>query len=151
MVKYTREERWDRACLRVAIVIRGMWEEKGSSDSRLLESMMLPDDLTMVGKSVALTGRGRREHVVPRLVIVNECHRMLACGATDAEVAAYIKDHVRIVLVTDEERLRLDRVDQMGLRQTMPPGWMPGHDIFARLAAADIVWTPQAAHAGAAV
>lgn len=145
MNKFSDEERWQRACLRIAVVMRGMWEEKEGSDSRLLESMMIPDDLTVVGKSVALIeGRGRREHVVPRLVVVNECHRMLKDGASDAEVAAYIRGHVRIVLITNEERLRLDRADQLGLRQAMPADWMTGHDIYARLTAAGIVWKPLA-------
>jgi len=74
---FSRAERLERASLRVAMLIRGMWEEKGSSDTRLLETLLLPDDLTIVGRSRALRGKGRREHVVPRLVIIAECHKML--------------------------------------------------------------------------
>lgn len=142
MNSFTRDELWNRACRRVAVVMRGMWEEKGSSDSRLLESMMLPDTLTIVGKSITASGRSHREHVVPRLVIARECHRMLAEGATDDDITTYIKDHVRIVLISDEERLRLDRKDQLGLRQKMPSEWVRGHDIYARLSVAGIIWEP---------
>jgi hypothetical protein len=134
----------DRACLRVAMLIRGMWEEKGSSDTRLLEEPLLPDRLTIVGRSRALKpGEGyRREHVVPRLVILKECHQRLSGGASDAEIAAYIRDHIRIVLITNDECRRLDRRDELGLRQVMPPDWQSGGDPFARLEAAGIEWDP---------
>ena len=145
---YTREERLARASLRVAMVIRGMWEEKGSSDTRLLEEPMLPDELTVVGKSKAFTGRGRREHVIPRLVVIKHCHEMLEREAqekrtaadTDAEMAKFIREHVKIVLITSEEASRLDSKDQLGWRQKMPDDWMVGHNIFHRLEAAGIEW-----------
>jgi hypothetical protein len=75
--------------------IRGLWEERGSSDTRLLEGLFLPDALTLAGHSKAFGGKGRREHVVPRRVIVQECHRMLGQGATDEELAKLIRDHVQ--------------------------------------------------------
>jgi hypothetical protein len=134
----------DRACLRVAMVIRGMWEEKCSSDTRLLENLLIPDRLTVVGRSRALKPgeRYHREHVVPRLVIIKTCHQMLCDGASDAEVAGYIRDHVRIVLITEDESRRLDRLDGVGLKQVMPKGWQSGGDLFARLQAAAIEWDP---------
>jgi hypothetical protein len=141
---YTREERLDRACLRVAMVIRGLWEERGSSDTRLLEGLLLPDELTVVGRSRALHDGEprRREHVVPRRVIVVECHEMLARGATDEAIAAFIRDHTKIVLITAAEAERLDRADELGLRQTMPKDWLFGGDVFRRLAEANIQWNP---------
>ena len=143
MPTFTDAELLDRACLRVATVIRGMWEEKGSSDTRLLEEPLLPDWLTVVGRSRALKPgeKARREHVVPRLVILKACHAMLP-NAADAEIAAFIRDHVRIVLITEDEQRRLDRRDAHGLRQTMPKEWEPGGDLYARLQAAAIAWEP---------
>ena len=70
MVTFSPAERLERASLRVAMHIRGMWEEKGSSDTRLLEALFLPDELTVVGRSRSYEGKGHREHVVPRLVII---------------------------------------------------------------------------------
>lgn len=140
--EYTRAERLARASHRAAINIRGLWEEKGSSDTRLLEGLLLPDDLVVVGRSRAWTGGGRREHVVPRKVVIDECHRLLAQGEPDEVIAALIRDHVRIVLITREECDRLDRRDGLGLRQRMPQGWRFGDDIHARLAAAGILWDP---------
>ena len=142
MSKYTDEERLDRACLRVAMHIRGLYEERGSSDTRLLEALFIPDEFTVVGQSEAYAGKGRREHVVPRRVIVKECHEMLRNGRDDAEIARFIKDHVKIVLITPEECERLDRKVHYGLRQSMPKGWVVGDDVFARLVTAGISWTP---------
>lgn len=122
--------------------MRGLWEEKGSSDTRLLESFFLPDAYTVVGRSHSVEVGGRREHVIPRLVIVAECHRMLERGASDAELAAFLRDHVKIVLVSEDERRRLDSRDQLRLRQCMPDGWAFADDPFARLVAADIQWSP---------
>lgn len=120
--------------------MRGLWEEKGSSDTRLLEAFFLPDEFTIVGRSRQHDGFGRREHVVPRLVIVRECHRMLEAGATDEEIARFLREHVRIVLISNEECERLDRKAELGLRQTMPEGWTFGDDLFARLRRAEIEW-----------
>lgn len=140
--EYTKAERLERASLRAAMHIRGLWEEKGSSDTRLLEGLMLPDELTLAGRSRGWTDGGRREHVVPRKIVVEECHRLLAAGESDAVIAAVIRDHVRIVLITREECERLDRRAGLGLRQRMPDGWRFGDDIYARLTAAGIDWAP---------
>lgn len=139
---FSHEELWKRASLRAAVHMRGLWEEKGSSDTRLLESLFLPDAYTVVGRSIAISGRGRREHVIPRLVVVEECHRMLDAGASDEDVAAFIRAHIKVVIISDEERRRLDHVSELGLRQCMPNGWTFGDDPYARLSAAGILWSP---------
>ncbi len=141
---YSKEQRLQRACLRVAMVIRGLWEEKGSSDTRLLEGLLLPDELTVVGRSVALEngeGKVRREHVVPRRAIIMKCHDMLADGQSDEAIAKIIRDNTKIVLVSEAECERLDRVKHMNLKQKMPGGWEFGGDVFARLQVAGIEWT----------
>ncbi|HTM79462.1 hypothetical protein [Asticcacaulis sp.] len=137
---YTTEERLERACQRVAMHIRGLWEEKGSSDTRLLDGLFMPDEFTVVGKSHNYDGKGRREHVVPRLVIIKECHAMLERGESDLAIAKFIRDHVRIVLISKEEQERLDQSEQLALRQTMPLGWTFGGDVYARLTKANIQW-----------
>lgn len=139
---YTRDELWERASLRAAMHIRGLWEEKGNSDTRLLDALILPDVFTLVGRSRAWSPPGRREHVIPRVVVVNECHRMLERGEADDVIAAFIRKHVQIVLISTEECARLDSRDQLGLRQTMPAGWSFGDDVFARLVTAGIEWDP---------
>lgn len=142
--KYSREERLKRASLRVAMLIRGMWEEKGSSDTRLLEAPLLADELTIAGESLGSGSRWRREHVVPRLVVIKKCHEMLVQGCSDEALAKIIRENVKIVRITHEESVILDRQDCLGLKQSMPAGWEFGHDPFARLAAARIVWKPRA-------
>ncbi len=140
--QFSSEQLWERASLRVASHMRSLWEEKGSSDTRLLESFFLPDAYTVVGRSVACDGKGHREHVIPRLVVVAECHRLLDQGATDDELAAFIREHTKIVIVSDDERRRLDHRSELGLRQRMPAGWVFGDDPFARLTAASVEWVP---------
>ena len=65
---------------------------------------------------------------------------MLEAGASDEHVARFLRDQVRIVLISKEECERLDRKAGLGLRQTMPEGWTFGDDLFARLKSADIEW-----------
>jgi len=141
--KFSDAELLERASLRVTRFIRGMWEEKGDSDSRLLLHPWMPDRLTTMGRSRACAGKVYREHVVPRVLIVREAHRMFAEGHSDDEVALYIRDHVKIVEITKEEADRLDRKADFNLKKTMPEGWQAGGDVYARLAAAGIEWEPK--------
>lgn len=138
--EYSPAERLDRASLRVAMLIRGMWEEKGSSDTRLLEAPLLPDDLTVVGESLGTGGRWHREHVVPRLVVIKRCHEMLEMQASDDDIAKVIRDFVKIVRITHQESQRLDLQANLGLKQSMPHGWGFDGDPYARLRAAGIQW-----------
>jgi hypothetical protein len=137
---YSLEERKDRTFLRAAAHIRGLWEEKGSSDTRILDAFFLPDEFTVVGRSHNYNGKGRREHVVPRLVIIKECHAMLERGEDDKSIAKFIHDNVRIVLISKEEQESLDHRDQAALKQTMPDGWTFGGNAYARLQSANILW-----------
>jgi hypothetical protein len=140
---FTQEQRFERASLRVAMHIRGLWEERGGSDTRLLEALLISDEFTVVGQSEAYVGKGRREHVVPRRVIIEECHRMLELGDSDDAIALFIRDHLKVVLISEDECERLDRKSGLGYRQDMPPGWAIGDDLFARLDAAGIRWSPK--------
>jgi hypothetical protein len=142
---YSYEERRERASLRAAMHIRGLWEEKGSSDTRLLEGLFYPDEFAVVGRSLKYEGKGRREHVIPRRIVVNECHAMLECGESDIAIARFIREHVKIVLISKEEQERLDSRHHFALRQIMPEGWAfgDGVDIFARLKHAGIEWTSE--------
>lgn len=139
---FTDAELLERASLRVAMFMRGMWEEKDSSDSRLLFDPWIPDRLVIAGRSRACTGQVYREHVVPRVHIAYEVHRMFAAGCADEEVALYIRQHVKIVEITKDEAARLDRKSDFNLKTTMPEDWRAGGDIYARLKAAGIEWEP---------
>jgi hypothetical protein len=118
--------------------IRGLHGEKGSSDTRLLERLLLPDELVVIGRSRALRDGApfRREHVVPRLVIIEACHAMIEGGYPDEVLAAFIRDHTKIVLLTPDEAVKLDGL----YKQKMPEGWVAGGDLFERLDRAGIAW-----------
>jgi hypothetical protein len=125
--------------------MKGMWEEKDSSDSRLLFDPWIPDRLTIVGRSRACTGQIYREHVIPRVYIAKEVHRMLAEKRRDDEVAKYILDHVKIVEISKQEAELLDLKINSNLKTKMPEGWQAGGDVYARLKAAGIEWDPKPA------
>lgn len=139
--RFSREELLHRATLRVAHVIRGMWEEKQSSHSRLVDRPLIDDELVTIGRSTSI-GAKRREHVIPCVMIVRACHEMLTRDASDEDVAAFIRQHLKIVHVTPEEARRLDSVNAVGMRQCMPANWQFGDDPYARLRAAGIEWEP---------
>ena len=139
---YTWEERLERASRRAALHIRGVWEETGHSDTRLIDAILLPDALTIVGITTSTDRPLRREHVVPRIYIIEECKRMLHEGATDEAIADLIRHNTKIVLISRQEQIRLDSSQHLNLSQTMPDGWTFGSDIFARLRAAKIEWRP---------
>jgi hypothetical protein len=70
--RFSHEEMLGRAFYRIAWNIRSMWEEKGSSDTRLLIEPMIPDDFVLVGQSKAAVDKANqyKEHVVPRMMRV---------------------------------------------------------------------------------
>lgn len=137
--RFSEAGQFKRASLRAAMFIRGLWEEKGSSDTRLLEGLFLPNKWTCVGRSRKFTEKGRREHVIPRKLIIEQCHRMLSDGDSDEAIANFIREHVKIVMISSEECEVLDRIANLGLRTTMPGGWKFGDNPFERLTAAGIV------------
>lgn len=131
-----------RASLRAARLIRELCEEKGHSHSRLIEPPIIADDLVTVGRSIAGAQDRCREHVVPCKMIVLRCHEMLAEGASDEEIAAFIRQNLRIVLLGKEERRQLDGKLAHNLKTTMPGEWAFGACTFERLTTAGIAWTP---------
>lgn len=138
---FTRDELLLRAATRVAHVMRGMLEEKGSSNTDLLEKLLIDDRLVVVGRSSV--DATYREHVIPRLVLCIECHRLIQEeGKSDLEVGRFIADNLKIVLLQEHERSVLDRAKPHNLRQRMPDGWKFGDDPFARLRVAGIQFEP---------
>lgn len=137
MKTFSRDELIGRAFFRVAMMMHGMWEEKGSSDTRLLEDWLIPNEFVTVGESLA--GTDHREHVVPRMVLCDRAHSMFKDGASIDDVADFLRRFLKVVLISRAEQKRLDNRDQLNLRQKMPEGWsFESGDLFARLVAADI-------------
>jgi hypothetical protein len=137
MSKFNKEELIQRTFLRAASIMFGMWEEKDSSDTRLLNPPIIPDEYVKAGESV--NGREHREHVVPRVCICYQCHKMFSEGAELKDVAKFIRKYLKIVFISNEEHQRLDQGKQMNLRQKMPLGWtFESGDVYARLHLAKI-------------
>lgn len=137
---FTHEQVKKRAFLRAAKVLYEHWEEGTGPHSRLFDILLnhVKSDL-IVGRSVAAsaTGTGGPEHVMPCAFICKQCLELFNKGKPVEDVAAYIDAHLKIVIVTKEERRKLDS-KKLGLKNKMPPGWKDGDDIMDRLKAASI-------------
>ena len=128
--RFSKEVLLDRACYRIAWNIRHMWEETGSSDTRLFLEPMIPNNFVLVGRSA---GGHYNEHVVPRVVLCQICHEMLSQDRSDESlkrIAEVVKKHLKVVQITKEEQIRLDQ----HYKVSMPPSWhYDSGDTFARL------------------
>jgi hypothetical protein len=135
--KYSYEEMLQRAFLRVSWNVHHMWQETGSSDTRLFLEPLIPNKFVIVGQSKK--GGTYKEHVVPRILICTQCHSMFENGESIETVAEFIRKFLKIVLITKEEQELLDRGKNLNLRQEMPDGWTFQHGCeFERLKVAGI-------------
>jgi hypothetical protein len=119
--KYSKEEMLNRAFQRISWNVKHMWEETGRSDTRLFMEPLIPDKFVIVGESKS--GGTHREHIVPRVVICEQCHRMFQEGKSIDEVAKFIRKYLKVILVSKDEQDRLDKGANLNLRQRMPDGW----------------------------
>lgn len=135
----SKDELLLRACERIACVMKGMLEDRNSTDTRLFGPPLVSDELVAVGRSK--NDACCREHVIPRLVICNRAEAMLRSGAGTTEVARFIAEHLKIIYLTQDECDQLNKKKYFNLRQRMPKGWEFGQDQFARLQEAEISYT----------
>lgn len=88
------------------------------------------------------------EHVVPCAYLRNRCLALLEDGYLIEDVARAIRPFLAIVMITDEQRKRLDfspAAGGLGLKDVMPQGWtFETGNIYARLHAANIAFEPPA-------
>ncbi|MCF8177117.1 MAG: hypothetical protein K9J74_01285 [Sulfuritalea sp.] len=127
--KFSREELIERVFARVARVIFELWEE-GRGDTRLLDDPFIPDEFVVAGTSKQ--GGGRREHVIPRLMIYDRCLEMYENQTSIGDVAKFIRRHLIIVHISRDEQNLIDKT--LGLKTRMPDGWeFEKSDIYARL------------------
>jgi hypothetical protein len=132
--RFSKEELVDRTFARVARVIYELWEE-GRGDTRLLDNWLIPDEFVIAGTSKR--GGGRREHVIPRIMIYDQCLEMYERKASIDDVARFIRRHLAIVHISRDEQILLDQA--LGLKTRMPDGWeFSTGDVFARLKAGGI-------------
>lgn len=131
--KFPREVLVKRACLRMANVLYGHWEEGTGAHTRLFEKL-IDEGYIVVGTSIR--GGAYREHVVPFKVLRDRCNEYFDKGRRAEDVAPFIETHLKVAFITMDERDRLDF--ELGLRDRMPDGWQEG-DVMARLRMAGIV------------
>ena len=71
------------------------------------------------------------EHVVPCIMIHNECIRMAKAGESATAIGKFVEANLKIAYIRPEDADKLNTT--LGLKTTMPKGWIWGANIFARL------------------
>ena len=133
--KFSPLEMRRRAFLRISNCMYSMWEETGRSDTRLLMEPLIPNSFVIAGASRA--GKEYKEHVVPRVLICNRAHEMFESGSTIPDVADFISEYLKVVLISRGEQYHLDVT--LGLKNKMPEAWtFAGGGVYDRLIAAGI-------------
>lgn len=123
----------ERRLLRIAQMIYDHWEEGAGMDTRIFQVPVINDGLVLWGRSV--NGGAYREHAVPRVVIRDECLKMLDAGSSIQDVKERLSQYLWIVHITEEEAARLNAE----YKQSMPEGWAFGEDSpFTRFEAVGI-------------
>ena len=114
-----------------------MWLETGRSDTRLFIEPIIPNSFVLAGTSKA---GSYREHIVPRIILCEECHKKLEQDYSDGallDMAIFIRKFLKVILITSTEQRTLDH--ELGLKTRMPDGWtFETGSPFARLDAAKI-------------
>ncbi|MGP1691822.1 MAG: hypothetical protein ACTS6O_04855 [Giesbergeria sp.] len=103
-----------------------------------------------VHKNISPQGRAKNldpeiheEHVVPCALVRKKAMKLLSHGIPEDAVAEWIEPYLRIVIINDIDRIKLD--GPLRLRTVMPENWQFGGDcIYARLHVLGIEFTPPA-------
>ncbi len=101
------------------------------------------DELIVLGHSPNgfISNNPWREHVVPVCLIKDQAIKMAEQGASVNVIADFIRHHLYIVHITNDERKQLDSNKQEGgynLKTSMPEDWIFGCNPLERLTAAGI-------------
>lgn len=140
----TREQRIDRAHLRLARFYRHMLADGVDRHSRVAEYLVPADHVTR-GVSTMRAKHGvaagaHQEHVVPCAFIRNTALHYFGEGRSLDDVAQMTRRFLAVVDITEDERARLDDGPK-ALRDVMPVSWDPDAGcIYARLHEKGIVF-----------
>jgi hypothetical protein len=133
--KFTPSAIFQRRALLLAQLLYDHWEEKSGFDTRFFHMPFIRDEWVLRGRSIK--GEGYGEHIVPRMVIRDECLKMVERGESITAIRDAIVVHLGVVRISPVEARHLDHV--LGWKTTMPPGWRFGiDDPMARIAGAGI-------------
>jgi hypothetical protein len=132
-----------RSFLRAARYLERIAKEKAPAHSRVVE-LFIPE--AFVPRGFGNDGGGHREHVVPCVLLRDECIVRYKNGAELTQVADFLQRHVVIIEITKDQQKHLDGSKEKGgrgLKNKMPKNWEFGSGcIFARLHDAEINFVP---------
>jgi len=103
--------------------------------------MLHPEkEFVYLGVSTELNNgeKHHHEHVVPCVVLIVECFRLINENHSDEYIAELLKKHWKVAHITKNQALKLDQ--ELRLKNTMPKEWsFETGDTLARLKVAGIV------------
>lgn len=84
----------------------------------------------------------RLEHIVPCIVLINECTRLISEGSVPhSRIAELLAKHWKVAHITKDEQNKLDKT--LKLKSKMPQGWtFKNGDTYARFQLAEISLHP---------
>jgi len=141
-IKTPDEGYWEKVAVRFIRDVKEEWEHGLTRTALGFDGH---DNLIKIGHSKAYqaavaadsTYTGRREHIVPCTMIIQEGIRMVReDDASVVKIAQMFKSNLAIVMISDEEQQLVDSV----YKTTMPAGWQFGDNICARLDAFNIAY-----------
>ena len=142
MSEFTKDEILLRAC---RVLVRNfanqVEENREVVHSRIFNYFLHPESYYVYyGASPAVTSETKNhpEHVVPCVVLINECFRLIKEAKLEHEQVAYLlRKHWKIVSITKEESRKIDY--ELGYKSKMPKDWtFEDGDTFERLKMANI-------------
>lgn len=99
------------------------------------------DRMIVIGESQRAKEKPYREHIVPVNLIKKHAEILILEGAPTSVVADFIKHHLWVALIHEDEARQLDEPFERGgkgLKDSMPRNWIWGDDPMERLRAAGI-------------
>lgn len=110
--------------------------------TRVFSHMLHPEkEFVFLGISTELKKDERHhpEHVVPCVVLITECRRLIEESHPDEYIAKLLQKHWKVAHITKEQAKKLDE-KPLSLKSSMPDGWnFETGDTLARLEKAGIV------------
>lgn len=94
--------------------------------TRIFSHMLHPEkEFVFAGISTELKvgEKHHSEHVVPCVVLITECRRLINNNHSDEYIAKLLQKHWKVAHITKEESQKLDLNKALGLKSTMPEGW----------------------------
>jgi hypothetical protein len=141
-IKVNKEDLVSATCLLLVRHFRNLIAHNGYGiHTRVFQHMLHPEkEFVFSGVSTELKNgdEHHHEHVVPCVVLISECCRLINENHPDEYIAELLKKHWKVAHITKDQALKLDQ--KLRLKTTMPKEWkFEAGDTLARFNEAGIM------------